>query len=120
VRVMSRRSIEIIDVFSGILRENIPSASIKISGGLGYLNTPKNSKIVATASRVLKELGIEPRIIEGAGASDSRFYSPLGIECIDFGLIGGNMHGPNEYIEAKSLEKAVKFYTRIIEELTNP
>ena len=117
VRVMSRDSVRVMDVFSEIVGENIPSASVKVTGGLGYLNTPKNSRIVATASKILKEIGVEPRIVEGAGASDSRFYSPLGIECIDFGLVGGNMHGPNEYVEEESIEKAVKFYTRIVEEI---
>jgi succinyl-diaminopimelate desuccinylase len=114
---MGRDSVKIMDVFSEVVGENIPSASVKVTGGLGYLNTPKNSGIVATASRILREIGVKPRIVEGAGASDSRFYSPLGIECIDFGLVGGNMHGPNEYVEEESIEKAVKFYTRIVEEI---
>lgn len=117
VRVMSRDSVDLQDTLSGVLGEYIPSASVKVSGGAGYLNTPRDSLIVAIASRVLNELGVKPRVVEAAGASDSRFYSPLGIECIDFGLVGGNLHGPNEYVEVKSLEKAVKFYTRMVEEI---
>lgn len=56
--------------------------SIKVSGGGGYLNTPRTSKIVSRAVRTLKRLGLKGSVIERAGASDSRYFSPEGVEAI--------------------------------------
>ena len=91
--------------------------SIKVSGGGGYLNTPRTSKIVSRAVRTLKRLGLKGSVVERAGASDSRYFSPEGVEAIDFGPIGGNIHGPDEYVEIWSLERARAFYIGVLEEL---
>jgi succinyl-diaminopimelate desuccinylase len=90
---------------------------IKVSGGGGYLNTPRTSKIVSRAVRTLKRLGLKGSVVERAGASDSRYFSPEGVEAIDFGPIGGNIHGPDEYVEIWSLERARAFYIGVLEEL---
>ena len=90
---------------------------VKAEGGVGYLNTPRNSKLVTTAMEVLRKLGVEPIVMEMAGASDSKYFSPLGIETIDFGPIGENAHGPNESVNIKSLELTARFYGRLIKEL---
>jgi len=39
------------------------------------------------------------------------------VEAIDFGPIGGNIHGPDEYVEIWSLERARAFYIGVLEEL---
>ncbi|MCG2892076.1 MAG: M20/M25/M40 family metallo-hydrolase [Vulcanisaeta sp.] len=90
---------------------------VRAEGGVGYLNTPRNSKLVTTAMEVLRKLGVEPIVMEMAGASDSKYFSPLGIEAIDFGPIGENAHGPNESVDIKSLELTARFYGRLIKEL---
>ncbi|MCG2894938.1 MAG: M20/M25/M40 family metallo-hydrolase [Vulcanisaeta sp.] len=90
---------------------------VRAEGGVGYLNTPRNSKLVTTAMEVLRKLGVEPIVMEMAGASDSKYSSPLGIEAIDFGPIGENAHGPNESVDIKSLELTARFYGRLIKEL---
>jgi len=48
-------------------------------------------------------------VVERAGASDSRYFSPEGVEAIDF--------GPDEYVEIWSLERARAFYIGVLEEL---
>ena len=88
-------------------------ASITVKGGSGYLYTPEDSTLVKCALKVLESLGLKPRVVEMAGASDSRYFSPLDIQCIDIGPVGGNIHGPNEYVELWSLVKLVEFYNRI-------
>lgn len=87
--------------------------SVKVTGGVGYLYTRENARIVDCSLRVLESLGLKPRVIEMPGASDSRYFSPQGVECIDIGPIGGNIHGPDEYVELWSLRKLVEFYKRI-------
>ena len=92
---------------------------VRAEGGVGYLNTPRDSKLVTTAMEVLRKLGVEPIVMEMAGASDSKYFSPLGIEAIDFGPIGENAHGPNENVNIKSLEQTSKFYEDLTKELLN-
>ena len=92
---------------------------VRAEGGVGYLNTPRNSKLVTTAMEVLRKLGVEPIVMEMAGASDSKYFSPLGIEAIDFGPIGENAHGPDENVNIKSLEQTSKFYEDLTKELLN-
>ncbi len=66
---------------------------------------------------MLTELGLEARVMEMAGASDARYFSPLGIETIDFGPVGSNAHGPNEYVSVKSLETTASFYSLLVRRL---
>lgn len=105
---------------STVLREYLPDASYTVHGGTGYLDTPRSSRIVKKALRVLKTLGLRPSVVERAGASDSRYFSPFGIEAIDFGPVGGNAHGPDEYVEIWSLEPLARFYKRLVSELLIP
>ena len=105
---------------SSIVREYLPSASFSVYGGVGYLDTPRNSRIIRKAEKVLESLGIEPRVVEKAGASDSRYFSPLGVEAIDFGPVGGGAHGPDEYVEIWSLDLLTRFYKKLATELLSP
>ncbi|GAY25045.1 hypothetical protein ATG_02480 [Desulfurococcaceae archaeon AG1] len=89
----------------------------RVSGGRGYLNTPRTSRIVTKSLRVLERMGLPAKVVEKAGASDSRYFSPEGVESIDFGPVGGNVHGYDEYVEIWSLERAKRFYIDILGEL---
>ncbi|MEM1610512.1 MAG: M20/M25/M40 family metallo-hydrolase [Sulfolobales archaeon] len=90
---------------------------VSVSGGGGYLNTHKSSRIVAKAFKTLEKIGLRGSVAERAGASDSRYFSPEGVEAIDFGPVGGNIHGPDEYVELWSLDTAKLFYVGLLEEL---
>ena len=124
----------IIEVDIRVLRKDIPlkfieqvkyflekcglrDCEVVVSGGSGYLYTSENSKIAQLALKINKELSLSQELCELAGASDSRFFSPLGVQCIDYGPIGGNIHGPNEFVYLNSIEKAAKFYERLLKEL---
>lgn len=92
-------------------------ARYRVSGGGGYLNTPRSSRIVSKALGVLERMGLAAKVVERAGASDSRYFSPEGVESIDFGPLGGNIHGPDEFVDVWSLERAGRFYKDILGEL---
>ena len=91
--------------------------SIEVRGGGGYLYTSKASRLVSIASSINRGLGLPGEPIEAGGASDSRYFSPEGVESIDYGPLGGNVHGPNEYVYISALEKTIVFYRRVIEKL---
>ncbi|MEZ0290235.1 MAG: M20/M25/M40 family metallo-hydrolase [Sulfolobales archaeon] len=100
-----------------ILKEYLPEALYEIHGGNGYLDTPRDSILVKRALEILERLRLKPVVAEKAGASDSRYFSPLGIQSIDIGPIGGGAHGPDEYVELWSLNVLERFYIEIIKTL---
>ncbi|MET1128910.1 MAG: M20/M25/M40 family metallo-hydrolase [Thermoproteota archaeon] len=100
---------EVLGEFEGV--------SFSVSGGSGYLYTSRSSTIVGSALKVLERLGVASRVGEAAGASDSRYFSPLGVEAIDFGPLGDNAHGPDEYVVVPSLYKVAEFYSTLVLEL---
>ncbi len=121
VRAPIKKNIDSIKRYvANIVKEYMPSATFEIHGGVGYLDTPPNSRIVKRAIEVLEKLGLEPKVVERAGASDSRYFSPLGVEAIDFGPVGGNAHGPDEYVEIWSLDPLAKFYKELVVKLLSP
>lgn len=117
IRAPLKTSKKLEESIEKIIGEYLSDARIKVSSGIGYLDTDRGSKIVQVSSEVLRKLGIKPHIVERAGASDSRFYSPHGVESIDFGPIGGNVHGPNEYVDIRSIGIAARFYRDVASKL---
>ncbi|WP_188602503.1 M20/M25/M40 family metallo-hydrolase [Vulcanisaeta souniana] len=119
VRAMTDDAKAIEETMNEALKEDFQGIEVKVEGegGGGYLYTPRDSRLVSLASEVLGELGLEARVMEMAGASDARYFSPLGIETIDFGPLGGNAHGPNEYVNVKSLEFTSRFYSLLVRRL---
>lgn len=118
IRAMTT-NIEFLNPLRDILKRNIPEAEVDFSGGIGYLYTDENEDIVRYAFEVLSELGLPARTSEGCGASDSRFFAPIGVKCIDFGPLGGGFHGPNEYLIISSLYKTVDFYEKLFHKLNS-
>lgn len=123
----------VIDVRAMALREDVEeplrevlerslsseSASIRIRTDVGsYMSTPPSSKVVEALLASLKEVGVSPRLAEGAGASDSRYFVPLGVEAVDIGPRGGNMHGDDEYVEIESLGLMPAVYYKAVRMLS--
>lgn len=96
----------------------LPEAYLEVRTGPGkYLNTPPTARLVQEALNALMEEGFNPEPIEGAGASDSRYFTDKVREAIDMGPIGGNVHGPNEWVDISSLERLTRVYARLAERL---
>ena len=86
---------------------------VEVSGGGGYLYTDPGARLAAEALRINSRLGLPGVGFEAAGASDSRYFSPWGSQAIDYGPLGGGIHGPDEWVSLAHLEKAVEFYRRL-------
>ncbi|RLF05069.1 MAG: peptidase [Thermoprotei archaeon] len=100
-----------------VLDNCLPEARLEVAGGGKWLYTPLDATIVRAALEVLEEVGERPLVVEGAGASDSRWFSVKGVEALDFGPRGGNVHGVDEYVELDSLLKLPEFYYRLARRL---
>ncbi len=117
VRAMAAEPGEIRRAVESVLKELLPEAALEIVVGAGCLMTDPNGNLVRTAKEVASKLGIPPRVTERQGSSDSRYFSAQGVECIDFGPEGGNLHGPEEYVVVSSLERAARFYVELVTRL---
>ncbi|GAB6148186.1 M20/M25/M40 family metallo-hydrolase [Stetteria hydrogenophila] len=117
VRAMSAGVEPICEALESVAANALPEARVKCSGGGGYLYTPPDARIVREALSVAGSLGIRVRLGEAAGASDSRYFSPKGVEAIDFGPIGGNVHGPDEWVLVESLKALPSFYYELARRL---
>ncbi|AMQ19087.1 M20/M25/M40 family metallo-hydrolase [Thermococcus peptonophilus] len=119
VRAMSRSKDEIECAMKEIAEFNLPEAEVEVATNekAGYLFTHPEEKIVRVTLGVLKELGEKAEPVEGPGAADSRFFTPYGVKAIDFGPRGGNIHGPNEYVEINSLRKMPALYAELARRL---
>ena len=117
IRAMTSRAETVEKTLALTLREALPDGTLTVRGGGGYLYTSRDSRLVAESLKINADLGLPSEPVEAGGASDSRFYSPRGVEAIDYGPLGGNIHGPDEYVELEHLEKAARFYRLIAERL---
>ncbi|MFX1475989.1 MAG: M20/M25/M40 family metallo-hydrolase [Promethearchaeota archaeon] len=91
--------------------------TLTVHMGKAYMNTPSTTRIVTTAQEIANQLGLDRSLIEMGGASDNRHFTDRPIEAIDFGPVGNNIHGPNEYVVLDSIPKVASFYTRLVKSL---
>jgi succinyl-diaminopimelate desuccinylase len=119
IRAMSYGIEDIERTLREVLSYNLPDAEVSFGNKdkAGFLFTDPGEPFVKTVLDILQENGEVAKAVEGAGAADCRYFTPLGVKAIDFGPKGGNVHGPNEYVEIPSLQKLPHIYVQIIENL---
>ncbi|MFW9788823.1 MAG: M20/M25/M40 family metallo-hydrolase [Candidatus Thorarchaeota archaeon] len=100
--------------FQAVLKNRVDLFSLQVHAGIGFVDCDPDSLLIRAARWALEKEGIPYRILEGFGASDSRFFAGEGADLFDFGPKGDNVHGANEWVSIKSLrENADVFYTLI-------
>ncbi len=119
LRIMSNNNTDVENYFRNFVVTSKIKTKINIRGSIGSVETPKDSILIQKSMKVAKEMKLSPVPIEMGGATDSRWFSYLGIPTLEFGPLGGNVHGSNEFIEISSLEIARTFYQKLFMELTN-
>ena len=117
VRAMTNDKCAVESAFMHALAKLLPDVKLSIEASGSFLNTPSDSHVVKAGVQTLRELGTEPCCVEREGASDARHFAALRIPTIDFGPNGGNMHGPDEYVEVDALNLLQRFYSLIANHL---
>jgi len=117
LRIMSNEDEKIKEYFKNLVEKYSIEGNIDVKGSIGPVNTPITSPLIKKSILVAKEMNLSSVPIEMGGATDSRFFSAHNVPTIEFGPLGGNVHGANEYIEISSLELVRKFYYKLISEL---
>jgi tripeptide aminopeptidase len=75
--------------------------------------------VVETAQQALQELGIQPIVNPIRGGTDGAQLSYRGLPTPNLFTGGHNFHGPYEFANVETMEKAVQVIIRIIELYTN-
>ena len=75
--------------------------------------------VVETAQQALQELGITPIVNPIRGGTDGAQLSYRGLPTPNLFTGGHNFHGPYEYANVETMEKAVQVVLKIIELYTN-
>jgi len=115
IRAMSYSHKDIESTIKEVVAFNIPEAEVIVNSNekAGYLFTHPEEEIVRVMLETLEKFGEKAEPVEGPGAADSRFFTPYGVKAIDFGPKGGNIHGPNEYVELDSLRLLPEVYKEV-------
>ncbi|MFX1264226.1 MAG: M20/M25/M40 family metallo-hydrolase [Promethearchaeota archaeon] len=117
IRAMTNDDESVKQAIQHCLEGKLDVFSLKVLPGAGYVETDPDSLLIRGARWALKKEGIPTRLIEGFGASDSRFFAGEDCELFDFGPRGGNTHGPNEWVSLTSIEENAGFFHSLIEVL---
>lgn len=88
-------------------RETLPGAVTRVSGGWTFApmaRTPAVERLVHLARACAGELGFALSDTATGGASYANLLAGMGLPVLDgLGPVGGNYHGPEEYIEEGSI-----------------
>ena len=81
--------------------------------GEAFITIPNNTTkmIQNTIKKITK---IKPKLSTTGGTSDARFIRKIS-PCVEFGLVGKNMHKVNESVKISDLKKLTKIYYNILE-----
>src|SRR5471032_2475238 len=81
--------------------------------------TAESDKLVTMAQGIYGELGKKLTIEGSGGAADASLSAGVGVPTLDgFGIVGGNIHTPEEYAEVDSVSPRIYLLTRMIMELS--
>jgi len=113
VRVMlSEEAKPLVEEVNRIAKDTKGNFTIDYLKSIGFIATPDDSPLVVSTTNLLKSLGYNDKSAERGGATDGRFFAQYGVQTIDIGAVGWNVHGPNETATIKSLRDLVEFFAK--------
>lgn len=81
--------------------------------------TPASDRLLAIAQGIYGELGRTLTVEGTGGAADASIAAGVGVPTLDgFGIVGGNIHTPEEYAELDSVAPRIYLLTRMLVELS--
>jgi glutamate carboxypeptidase len=100
----------------------IADTQVKTSVIRGFPPMPKNAKSDALAEKaqaIYGELGRKLTLEGSGGAADASLSAGVGTPTLDgFGIVGGNIHTPDEYAEVESIVPRFYLLTRMMMEVS--
>ena len=123
VRAMTAEEFDRVEKDLALLAQKklIPDTEVKAVLVRSFPPMPKNPKTDALAGRaqsIYADLGLRLTLEGSGGAADSSLSAGAGTPTLDgFGIVGGNTHTPEEYIEVDSIVPRLYLLTRLLMEL---
>jgi succinyl-diaminopimelate desuccinylase len=75
----------------------------------------KQAKLIGVLVAAIKRVvNVTPALTCDGGTSDARFVAWQGVPTVEFGVPHGNMHGPDEWVEVKNIERLCEVYERAL------
>ena len=101
-------------ILKKISKKNKSKFKIKYRvSGEAFLTKPNN--ITFMIQNIIKKITkIKPKLSTTGGTSDARFIRKIS-PCLEFGLVGKNMHKVNESVSLKDLKNLSKIYHNILQ-----
>ena len=118
IRAMTNDDEAVKKAIEDAINGKIDLFSLRVAGGAGYVESNPNSHLIKAMRWALEKEGLDYRIIEGFGGSDSRYFAGEGSDLFDFGPEGDNLHGANEWVSLSSLKQNAEVFHRLIEVLS--
>ncbi|MEE9409850.1 MAG: M20/M25/M40 family metallo-hydrolase [Candidatus Heimdallarchaeota archaeon] len=118
LRIMNNQMEDVENYFKNFVESSQLKTEIEVKGSIVPVYTPLNSLLVQQSIIVAEEMNLSSETIEMGGATDSRWFSAESIPSIEFGPLGGNVHGANEFVELSSLEIVRQFYLKLVTRLS--
>ncbi len=107
---------QIIETIKKLSKKNDVSFEIINSADMFEIS-PDNPYIKKFKTVAEKILSRKIKMIRSTGAGDNRFFAAKNMPVIIFGPNFGNEHGPDEWLEIKSLEKFYRILKQFTEEI---
>ena len=101
-------------IFKSITKKNKSKFKVEyMVSGEAFLTKP-NQTTYMIQSIIKKMTKIKPKLSTAGGTSDARFIRKIA-PCLEFGLVGKNMHKIDESVSLSDLKKLTNIYTNILE-----
>lgn len=109
IRLLPEQSEE--EIFK-LIKSEVPNAEVTLLKVGVPVTVNKNNIFVNRLKTIVGKVTKDDiRFIGQYGTADTRFYSEYGVPAVEFGPVGANHHGPDEFVYVKSLIDYKKILT---------
>ncbi|MCP3772768.1 M20/M25/M40 family metallo-hydrolase [Paenibacillus sp. MZ04-78.2] len=101
------------------IRHSVSEAKVTVIQQGSPVQTDENSRHVRLLQQTTGECtGTKVNLFGQDGSADTRYYAKYAIPAVEFGPIGANHHGPDEYVDIESLHVYQQILQKFITNLT--
>jgi succinyl-diaminopimelate desuccinylase len=79
--------------------------------------TPPGLLCRAVGDAVAQVSGAQPKLSTGGGTSDGRFFSPLGAQIVELGVVSASIHKVNECVSVADIDALHRMYVNVLRKL---
>lgn len=90
---------------------------LKLTQGSYPFMTSSDKKVIKNIDEAIESItGIKPKYSTSGGTSDARYFAPLGVDVVEFGVINDTIHAVDERTSIAEVEGLYKVFKKLIED----